>query len=70
MRYLALRRRADLLLAGLGADRSRTLVITGGLSDADQAPADYPKPAGPKPAAENKILSSDWPDKPAAPGGE
>ena len=60
MRYLALRRRADLLLAGLGADRSQVLRIEGGLPNADQAPAaDHPKPAdsepaerGPKPSSE------------------
>jgi hypothetical protein len=55
MRYLALRRRADLLLAGLGADRSRTLVIEGGLPDDYQAPpTSPPSPADsdpePKPA--------------------
>jgi hypothetical protein len=41
MRYLALRRRADLLLAGLGADRSQVLRIVGGLED-DQAPPPSP----------------------------
>jgi hypothetical protein len=50
MRYLALRRRADLLLAGLGADRSRTLVIEGGLGDADLAPADHSKLSDSNPA--------------------
>jgi hypothetical protein len=46
MRYLALRRRADLLLAGLGADRSRTLVITGGLSEPTSMPQ-APEPMEP-----------------------
>jgi hypothetical protein len=49
MRYLALRRRADLLLAGLGADRSRTVVIEGGLVDADRAPATCAAESMPEP---------------------
>jgi hypothetical protein len=45
MRYLALRRRADLLLAGLGADRSRTLVIEGGgIPEDARAPPDAQAP--------------------------
>ena len=52
MRYLALRRRADLLLAGLGADRSRTLIITGGLEGAITIPQ-APEPMEPAPEPRN-----------------
>ena len=45
MRYFALRRRADVLLGGLGADRSRTLVIEGGLPPEDERAEPMPKPA-------------------------
>jgi hypothetical protein len=49
MRYLALRRRAELLLAGLGKDGTQTLRIVGGLPPDAAASPQAPQPETPHP---------------------
>jgi hypothetical protein len=45
MRYLALRRRADVLLAGLGRDGTQTLHIVGGMPPAPNPTLNPVEPA-------------------------
>jgi hypothetical protein len=49
MRYLALRRRADVLLAGLGREDTQVLQIVGGLPPDAAAPPRASQPEAPHP---------------------